>query len=108
MKADKNTVIGFVLLGVLFFVYFWYTSKQQAVLKAAEQRAQDSIARINAAKIKPVDAAVAYLDSLHTDSLTRKEQAGSFQTAGLGTEQTTVVENNLMRVTFSNKGGQIK
>ena len=108
MKADKNTVIGFVLLGLLFFVYFWYTSKQQAVLKAAEAKAQDSINNVNRAKIKPVDPAVAYQDSLHTDSLTRKEQAGSFQTAGIGTEQTTVVENNLMRVTFNNRGGQIK
>ncbi len=108
MKADKNTIIGFVLLGVLFFVYFWYTSKQQSVLKAAEQRAQDSIARVNAIKTKPLDPAEAYRDSIHTDSLSRISQAGSFQTAGIGTEQTTVVENDLMRVTFSNKGGQIK
>ena len=108
MKADKNTIIGFVLLGVLFFVYFWYTNKQQSVLRAAEQRAQDSIARVNATKIKPVDPAVAYRDSLHADSLSRISQAGTFQTAGIGTEQQTTVENNLMRVTFNNKGGQIK
>ncbi len=108
MKADKNTVIGFVLLGVLFFVYFWFTNKQQASLKAAEQHAQDSITKVNAAKIKPTDPAVAYQDSLHNDSLTRQTQAGTFQNAGIGTEQTQVVENSLMRVTFSNKGGQIK
>ena len=65
MKADKNTVIGFVLLGILFFVYFWYTNQQQAVVRASEQRAQDSIARINAARIKPTDPATAYKDSLH-------------------------------------------
>ena len=108
MKADKNTIIGFVLLGILFFVYFWYTNQQQAVLRAAEQRAQDSIARVNATRIKPVDPALAYQDSLHNDSLTRLAQAGSFQNAGIGNEQETVVENSLMKVTFSNKGGQIK
>ena len=108
MKADKNTIVGFVLLGVLFFVYFWYTNKQQSVLRAAEQRAEDSIARVNASKIIPADPAVAYQDSLHNDSLSRISQAGAFTNAGVGTEQQTVMENNLMRVTFSSKGGQIK
>ena len=108
MKADKNTVIGFVLLGILFFAYFWFTNKQQATLRAAEQRAQDSIARVNAIKGPKTDPATALQDSLHTDSLTRQEQAGSFQNAGIGSEQDMVVENNLMRVTFSNKGGQVK
>ena len=108
MKADKNTIVGFVLLGVLFFVYFWYTNKQQSVLRAAEQRAEDSIARVNASKIIPADPAVAYHDSLHNDSLSRISQAGAFTNAGVGTEQQTVMENNLMRVTFSSKGGQIK
>ena len=55
MKADKNTIIGFVLLGILFFVYFWYTGKQQSALQAAEKRAQDSIAAVNAAKAKSID-----------------------------------------------------
>ncbi len=108
MKADKNTIIGFVLLGILFFVYFWYTNKQQSVLQAAEKQAQDSIAKVNAVKIKPVDPAVAYKDSLHNDSLSRISQAGSFQNAGVGNEQETSVENNLIKVTFSNKGGQVK
>lgn len=108
MKADKNTIIGFVLLGILFFVYFWYTNKQQAALQASEKRAQDSITAVNAAKVKPVDPAVARLDSLRRDSLNRLSQAGTFDSAAMGTEQTVVVENNLMRVTFSNKGGEIK
>src|SRR5689334_14597065 len=104
MKTDKNTIIGFVLLGILFFVYFWYNNQQQAAMQAAEKHAQDSIAAVNAAKVKPTDLAAARLDSLHRDSLNRLAQAGSFDSAAIGTEQTTVVENNLMRVTFSNKG----
>src|SRR4051812_24792596 len=108
MKADKNTIIGFVLLGILFFVYFWYTGKQQSALQAAEKRAQDSIAAVNAGKAKAIDPNIASLDSLHRDSLMRLAQAGTFDSAANGTEQTTVVENDLMRVTFSNKGGDIK
>ncbi len=108
MKADKNTIIGFVLLGILFFIFFWYTNKQQALVQASEKHAQDSIAAVNAAKVKPADPAVAYRDSLRMDSLSRITQAGSFDKAGIGTEQTTVIENNLMKVTFSSKGGQVK
>src|SRR3954465_7711275 len=108
MKADKNTIIGFVLLGILFFVYFWYTGKQQSAIQASEKRAQDSIAAVNAAKAKAIDPNIARLDSLHRDSLMRLAQAGNFDSAAIGNEQTTVVENNLMRVTFSNKGGEIK
>ena len=108
MKADKNTVIGFVLLGILFFVYFWMTNKQQAATQAFQKHIDDSAQQVNAAKIKPADPAAAYRDSIHNDSLTRQAHAGTFQNAGIGTEQTTAVENNLMRVTFSNKGGQVK
>ena len=108
MKADKNTVIGFVLLGVLFFVYFWFTNKQQAASAAIVQHIKDSTDKVNAAKMKPVDPAVAYSDSIHNDSLTRQTQAGTFQNAGIGTEQITIVENNLMRITFSNKGGKVQ
>ncbi len=108
MKADKNTIVGFVLLGILFFVYFWYTNKQQAVLKGAEERAQDSIAQVKAAQVKPADPAIAYQDSVRNDSLSRISQAGAFENAGVGNEQNIAVENSLMRVIFSNKGGQIK
>ncbi len=107
MKADKNTIIGFVLLGILFFVYFWYTNQQQTLLRAAEEQAKDSIARVQAATAKPLDPAQAYQDSLRNDTLSRMAQAGAFQNAGIGSEQYTVVENSLMKVTFSNKGGQI-
>ena len=48
MKTDKNTVIGFVLLAVLFFVYFWYTSKQQNEIAAYKKRFDDSVAMVKA------------------------------------------------------------
>ena len=50
MKTDKNTVIGFVLLGILFFAYFWYSTKQQNELQAIKQKQEDSIRRVQEAK----------------------------------------------------------
>ncbi len=108
MKTDKNTVIGFVLLGVLFFAYFWYSTKQSNELQAIKQKQEDSVRKVMAANMKPLDTAVARLDSLKRDSATRLSAAGDFTTAAIGTEQTVTVENEVMKVTFSNKGGSVE
>src|SRR5690348_8683042 len=53
MNFDRNTIIGMILLAVLFFGFFYYTNKQQAALQ--KQRAfQDSVthARDSIAKSK--------------------------------------------------------
>lgn len=108
MKTDKNTIIGFVLLGILFFVFFWYTNKQQQSVLSEKKRIADSTALANMAKARTTDTAAARIDSARTDSLLRAATAGDFTTAASGTEQTVVVENDLMKVTFTNKGAQPK
>lgn len=108
MKTDKNTVIGFVLLGILFFLYFWYSNKQQSAILEIKKKQEDSLARANAAKRPIVDSATMQLDSLKRDSANRAALAGDFTTAAIGTESLITVENNLMKVVFTNKGGQVK
>jgi YidC/Oxa1 family membrane protein insertase len=108
MKTDKNTVIGFVLLGVLFFVYFWYNNKQQGELAAFQKKQQDSIRLANLAKIKPEDTLAARIDSLRRDSAMRVSAAGDFAGAAIGTEQLVSIENDVMKIVFTNKGGQVK
>jgi YidC/Oxa1 family membrane protein insertase len=108
MKTDKNTVIGFVLLGLLFFVYFWYSNKQQNELLAFKQKQEDSIRRVKAASIKPEDTIAARIDSLKRDSASRLSAAGDFTTAAIGAEQLVTLENSVMKVTFTNKGAQVK
>jgi len=108
MNTDKNTVIGFVLLGVLFFAYFWYNSQEQQAYLAEKKRIEDSVARVNATKILPKDTVAAKIDSVKRDSAIKVAQAGDFSTAAIGTESFTTVENEVMKVTFTNKGGQVK
>jgi YidC/Oxa1 family membrane protein insertase len=108
MKMDKNTVIGVVLLAILFFAFFYYTNKQQKAILAEKEHTEDSIRRVEALKVKPVDTAIAKLDSAHRDSALKTAAAGNFGSAGIGTESFTVVENNLLKATFSNKGGALK
>ncbi len=108
MKTDKNTVIGFALLGILFIAYFAITNKEQKTFEASQKHVQDSIALVQKAHVKPIDAAAVKLDSLRADSIAKTSAAGGFVAAATGTAQTQVVENDLMKITFSNKGGQIQ
>jgi YidC/Oxa1 family membrane protein insertase len=107
MKFDRNTVLGFVILALLFFGYFYYTNKGQAEIRkqkqeeqAKEKAIQDSIALVN----KPVQ------DSLNRirDSVTKKDMTGIFHDTVSATEQLVTIQNDLIKVTFTTKGGQPK
>ncbi len=58
MKTDKNTVIGFVLIGILFIGYFWFSNRQQEALFQERKRTEDSIARTKPATALPADAQI--------------------------------------------------
>lgn len=102
MKTDKNTVIGFVLLAGLFFVYFWYTSKQQNEIAAYKQKFDDSVAMLRANAEK-----AAALKSIQLSDSTKKDASGSLVVTDTLKEQITIVENDLIKVAFTNKGGQV-
>lgn len=104
MGFDRNTVIGFVLLGLLFMGYFWYVSSNQKEAMRLEQARLDSLAAL-----KPkVDSVKWRADSAALANRRDSMAAGNFAAAVQGTEELSVVENNLLKVTFSNKGGFIK
>lgn len=107
MNFDRNTVIGFVILALLFFGYFWTTSREQAndrKQKMAKQEIEnariDSIAKLR----KPIE------DSLNriTDSVIKVKNTSAFHEVADTVEKTFIAENDLFRVTFTNKGGQVK
>lgn len=102
MNLDRNSVIGFVLLALLFFGYFFFNSQAQKEHAAQQKRVEDSLAAL-----KPkVDPAAVRIDSLRADSASRVAAAGQFTSASLGAEEITVLENNLLKIGFTNKGGQ--
>lgn len=108
MKFDRTTVIGFVVMAALLFGYFYYNNKEQAAHAkqiAEQKRVEDSIRIATAPKI---DSQLAKRDSLYNDSVGNITKAGSFKGAGTGTEQLTVVENDVFKIAFTNKGGQVK
>lgn len=97
MGFDRNTVIGLILLAGLFFGYFFFN--RQGQIAAEKERARvDSIANANRPKpvVDTAKASVAVIDSLNQDSTVAAQIA----------EQTTVIENEVLKLTFTNKGGQ--
>jgi len=107
MKFDRNTVIGFVVLAALFFGYFYYTNQEQAAFrkqKAKEEFVKDSIAKANT----PVDTLAQKIDSARADTIRKLANAGGFKDAANGSEQLVYAENELMKITFTSKGGQVK
>ena len=104
MNFDRNTIIGFLVLALLFVGYFWYTGKEQAAFRKEKAR-QDSIANANKPKI---DTTALKSESAKNDSIARVKSGGSFQKATIDSERLFAVENNVFKITFSSKGGQPK
>lgn len=114
MKFDRNTIIGFSLLAVLFIAFFYISNKnQQAALR--DRQHKDSIEL--AQKIKadsldalknPVDTASLRRQQAIADSIGRLNKAGIFSTAAGGEHADSLfpVSNDLFTVTFTTKGAQ--
>ena len=99
---DKNTLVGFTLIGAVLIGFSIYNRPSQEEMERA-QRYQDSIQAIalqEAAKLE-AEAAAQSTQALTLDS------TSLFFSANQGTEQFTTLENNLVKVTFSNKGGRV-
>jgi YidC/Oxa1 family membrane protein insertase len=102
MGMDRNTVIGFVLLGLLLFVYLFVSTKNSHELERQKKIAEDSVAMVRAHQ-----AAIAKMQ----DTVKNTVAAAPVDTVGFngalnGTEQLLTVENELVKIEFSNKGGQ--
>jgi len=104
MNFDRNTILGFLVLALLFLGYFYFTSKEQAEYRK-KKAIEDSIAL--ASKPKP-DTTAQKIDSTKTDSLKKITITGEFYNASDTAEQLTIAENSLLKVAFTNKGGQPK
>lgn len=102
---DKSSVIGWILIGLLFLgfmLYQGYEAKKYAEeypqleqQTAAEQAKQDSIAQAKAAQI----AAQANAE--------RNDSTNALYAAHKGKAGKTVIENELLKLTISNKGAQL-
>ena len=110
MNFDRNTVMGFIVLALLFGGYFWWTSKEQA---AAREKKQDRIITRQGQKLIPSglckqNKILLPLSRIHYITLNRLKQSGRFQKAVLSPEKLLMVDNGVLSITFTSKGGQPK
>jgi YidC/Oxa1 family membrane protein insertase len=105
---DRNSVIGFLLLGILVVGYVFYNQRSQE--QYLKQKAhQDSIAKLENPKQLAADTTAAATSSATAaqpkDTTKLNTVYGVFTGDTKGTLQTQTIENKLMTLTFTNKGG---
>ena len=111
---DKNTLLGFLLIGIVLFAFSWLNKPTPEQLDA-QRRYQDSIAQIELTKqldMQKEDSKSTADNSFDNlpDSVREarlKSNFGVFADAMVGTDDVTVLENSLIELHVSNKGGRI-
>ena len=111
---DKNTILGFVLIAAILITFSILNrpsleeiERQRAYqdsLRIAQQELQEAIRESAAQKASDLDAVN------HTDSSSEQKALkayGDFKSAVSGEENLFVLENDLIKITLSNKGGRI-
>ena len=109
---DKNTIIGFVLIGLVLFGFSWLNRPTPEQIEA-QRRYQDSIARIEQIKqnelaqqnADPMEALAGLPDSVRMARL--QTNFGSFASKMSGTEEFVTLENEKVSVVLSTKGGRV-
>jgi YidC/Oxa1 family membrane protein insertase len=114
---DKKSIIGIVLIFAILVVFSIINQPSKEQIEAQKRR-QDSIAFVEAENARLLQlqteqqAAAENLNISDTLSAEQKmtqsaSQFGVFGVAANGTEEFYTLENNLMKITFSNLGGRI-
>jgi len=112
---DKNTIIGFVLIAAIL-VGFSIMNKPNEEELARQQRYNDSIALVEKNKAQAQQVVQAAKEVIQTDSVSLNDTSsvskiqdafGDFSVDAVGEEKFFVLENELVKLTFSNKGGRV-
>jgi YidC/Oxa1 family membrane protein insertase len=112
---DRNSIIGLLLIGVLIIGYSIYTQPSEEERKLMLHQ-RDSIALVRAAEQKMEAERKAVADTtiaaspVLNDSAKEQiamQQLGDFASAANGTETFYTLENSLIKVKISSKGGRV-
>ena len=116
---DKNTVIGLLLIGAILIGFSIYNSPSKDEI-ALQKHYRDSIAavtKINQKAVSQNEIAkeinaqnLALTDTNNSDSVKNialQQQFGSFYACAVGKEENYTLENELLKINISNKGGRI-
>ena len=100
---DRNTFTGlFLIMIVLAGSFYFFGPSQTEITKEKERIAADSLKKANAASKTTAPAIAAATPAVDSATL-----SGPFGGSIAGTPQTTVLENENLKLTLTNKGGKI-
>jgi YidC/Oxa1 family membrane protein insertase len=111
---DKNTIAGLVLIFIILFTASYFNKPSEKDLEMIRLK-NDSIAQVENQKAreqaKQAEIAAIQTTINKTDTATVQNELtslyGVFAGSAKGEEKFVTLENNLMKVTLSNKGGKI-
>ena len=106
-QSQISTFVGMGLIFLLLFLWMQYSKPPEKPEQAAEQTSapQQAPAPQQAAT---VNQPVAQASTDSANQVMTNAKFGAFAAAGNGREQFEILENDLVKVTFSTKGGRIK
>ncbi|MGN7989722.1 membrane protein insertase YidC [Pedobacter sp. 22226] len=102
---DRNTFTGlFLIMIILAGSFYFFRPSEAEMKKARETERLDSLKKAGVTPVQKDTTKIAAIANPAVDSLALK---GPFGTAITGTESNTILENENLLITLSNKGGKI-
>lgn len=112
---DRNSIVGIILIAGILIIYSVLNKPSKEEIETARIK-RDSIElvrqnqiqqqeRIQATQIQETQSNVAVENVEDVSRL--KSQYGSFADAAVGTDEFTILENELLKIKISNKGGRV-
>ncbi len=120
-QMNKNSIIGFILIaGIMIGYTYWMTPSKEELAK--QQRKADSIAQIQrhneevlakSAKIVEQSSQPEIVNNVNIEDVSEtyselQNKYELFANAAHGDEQLYIIENDLVKLEISNKGGYVK
>ncbi len=102
---DRNTLIGFMLIGGLLLAMFYFNSKDRLAYEGEQKRLADSILLVKKAAEKKQAALRKDTATVIKDSIQQPVRGFRINTVE---ETTQILENNRIRVEFASRGGRVK
>lgn len=105
MNLDKKTIIGFILMAAVMFGFMFYQSKVQKerAIQIQKEQVVEAIAQQKSDSIKNIEEEKAAVKELEQ----KTDSTNSLFMARQKNEGTTIIENELLKLTIQNRGGQL-
>ena len=110
---DKNSIIGFILMGVILFGFTFFQNRKAREQYALQQAQQDSIARVEAARaaeqalLEPQQAEQSEVEAPAVKAPERIYKDAGLDAARKLEAQTVTLSNDKFEIAFNTKGAQI-